>query len=118
MTSPRHVDGGSGKEGRDVNRAQALAIRKERVKKARQWAEYTQQGLADAVTDMTGSKLTRQTVIDVEKGRIDLDTYLVEAIAEICGVSMDFMTGKVDTIELRRAKGVYATSLQSIGSAA
>ncbi len=93
-----------------MNRAQALAIRKERVKKARQWAGYTQQGLADAVTNMTGSKLTRATLIAVEKGRSDLPTYQVEAIAELCGVSMDFMTGKVDTIEVRRAKGVWRSS--------
>ena len=93
-----------------MNRNEALAIRKERVKTARQFGGYTQEELADAVTKVTGTKLTRQAVIDVEKGRDDLETYQTEAIAELCGVSMDFLTGKSDTIEMRRAKGVWLTS--------
>lgn len=94
-----------------MNRAQALAIRKVRVKKAREFADLTQQELADAVTAMTETKLTRQSVIDVELGRKDLPTHQVEAIAEICDVPMGFMTGETDTLELKRARGLYLGSM-------
>lgn len=93
-----------------VNRAQALAIRKERVRKARLMADYTQEGLAAAVTEATGTKVTRQAIIEVEKGRIDLDTYLVEAIAELCDVTMDFLTGRTGTMELNRPTRPYIKS--------
>lgn len=94
-----------------MNRAEALAIRSERVKRARKFAGYTQKSIAHAMRERLGEDdFSYKMYLKIEKGERDLSLREADVFMDLTGATKEFLTGDSDIITLNRPTGLYLGS--------
>jgi transcriptional regulator with XRE-family HTH domain len=99
---------------RDTTRAEGTTMKKEgipgdpevakRLKQARVGANLTQAQLADRVSALVGSIISRSIISRTEKAERDAETRLVWAVAQVTGETMDWLLEPLNKIrDLDRA---------------
>lgn len=76
-----------------------LEIRRERVRRARKFAGYTQEGMAEALKEELGGEFSYSTYRDIEDGIRDFRLYEARSFLKLTGATMEFLTGESPTIE-------------------
>jgi hypothetical protein len=95
-----------GEERIAMNRTEALTIRKDRVRKARDVAGYTQLGLAQLMKNALGGHFSYKIYRSVEEGTRDLYLYEAVTFVKLTGSTLQFLTGESSTIDVNEPKGL------------
>ena len=94
-----------------VNREDELALRSDRITRARKAAGYkSQEKFAAAMSRALGEDFSLKVFRAVEDGRRDLTIREAQVFARLTGTTLEFLTGESGTIDVTRAKGVWLTS--------
>lgn len=101
-----------------MNREDELALRSDRITRARKAAGYkSQEKFAIAMSRALGVDFSLKVYRSVEDGKRDLTIREAQAFERLTGATIEFLTGEIGTIDVTRATGVYTTSALSIAAA-
>lgn len=99
-----------------MTESEELAIRKDRVRRARKAADYSSQAkMAEAMSKMLGEGFSLKMYRHVEDGKRDLTIREARAFMYLTGATLEFLTGQTSTIDISEAKGVWLASWQRKG---
>lgn len=101
-----------------MNREDELAIRSDRITRARKAAGYkSQKAFAAAMSKALDETFSMKVYRAVEDGTRDLSIREARAFERLTGATIEFLTGEIGTIDVTQAKGVSRSSGLSIVAA-